>query len=72
MSSATNINKLWMITNSNFISLNWRTAKSLSTFYLKKIYCESLKIYVMIVSLTTQNIYKDQTVITITRLEIWR
>ncbi len=29
-------------------------------------------IYVMIVSLTTQDIYRDQTVITITKLEIWR
>ncbi len=27
---------------------------------------------VTIVSLTTQNIYKDQTVITITKLEVWR
>ncbi len=27
---------------------------------------------IMIVSLTTQDIYRDQTVITITRLEIWR
>ncbi len=30
------------------------------------------KIDVMIVSLTTQDIYRDQTVITITKLEIWR
>jgi len=28
--------------------------------------------FVTIVSLTTQDIYRDQTVIAITRLEIWR
>ncbi len=43
MNSAANIDKLWTKTSSNFISLNWRTAKSLMTFYLKKIYCEFLR-----------------------------
>ena len=43
MSFAENINKLWTTTSSNFILLNWRTAKSLMTFYLKKIYCEFLR-----------------------------
>ena len=38
-------------TSSNFISLNWRIAKSLTTFYLEKIYCESLKT-------CTRNYYK--------------
>ncbi len=51
MSSAANINKLWMKTSSNFISLNWKTAKSLMMFYLEKIYCESLKT-------CTRNYYK--------------
>jgi len=31
---------------------------------------KEFSIFVMIISLTTQDIYKDQTVITITRLEI--
>ncbi len=51
MSSAANINKLWTTTSLNFISLNWRTAKSLTTFYLEKIYCESLRT-------CTRNYYK--------------
>ncbi len=38
-------------TSSNFISLNWRIAKSLTTFYLEKIYCESLRT-------CTRNYYK--------------
>ena len=51
MSSAANINKLWTTTSWNFISLNWRTAKSLTTFYLEKIYCEFLRT-------CTRNYYK--------------
>jgi len=43
MSSAANIDKLWTTISSNFISLNWRTVKSLTTFYLENIYCESLR-----------------------------
>ncbi len=43
MSSAANINKLKMITSSSFIALRWRTAKLLITFYLEKIYYESLR-----------------------------
>ena len=51
MSSAANINKQKTTISSNFISLNWRTAKSLTTFYLEKIYCESLRT-------CTRNYYK--------------
>ncbi len=51
MSSAMNINKLKMTTSLSFIALNWRTAKSLTMFYLEKNYCESLRT-------CTRNYYK--------------
>jgi len=55
------INRLWA--QVSFISLS---QTNLRTEF------EALNSLVMIVSLTTQDIYRDQTVITITRLEIWR
>ncbi len=63
-SDSTNSKKRWYLNKIKLVKQSliiWRNEWLKSLFFI---------IFIMIVSLTTQNIYKDQTVIIITRLEI--
>ncbi len=68
--SITRLNQrcFWM----NETSLQRDLSKNWMTRCLTHFRSLSLLTHVTIVSLTTQDIYRDQTVITITRLEVWR